>query len=287
MKKIAVTGASGNIGGMVARRLAEQHFPLLLPLRNPAKAPDLPGCEVRVCSYGDEAAAKTALASTEVLFMVSAAESPTREAEHESMVRAAKAAGVAHIVYLSFAGAAENSTFTLARTHAATEAFIRASGLRYTFLRDNFYSEMMAELADSDGIISGPSENGRVTCVSQWDVAEAAANVLADLANGNTQHVNQTYTLSGSEALTLAEIAAQLSAHTGRAFRFHNETVAKAFASRCAAYPGTPDWEIEAWVSTYTAIAAGELAEVSPDLEKLIFRRPTTFREVLTRIKAV
>ena len=99
--------------------------------------------------------------------MVSAAESPTREQEHLTLVRAAQAAGIQHLVYLSFAEARPDSTFTLARTHAATEEAIRRSTMKYTFVRDNFYSEMMATIANTDGIIAGPAGDGRVACVSQ------------------------------------------------------------------------------------------------------------------------
>jgi len=185
---IAITGASGNIGGMVARHLNTRGLPLILPLRNPTKAPALPNCEARRFAYDDLELAKQALNGVEVLFMVSAAESPTREQEHLTLVQAASEAGVQHMVYLSFAQAALDSTFTLARTHAVTENAIRQTNMRYTFLRDNFYSEMMATIANADGIIAGPADDGRVACVSQRDVAQAAANGIADLAGGHHRH---------------------------------------------------------------------------------------------------
>lgn len=94
---IAITGSSGNIGGMVARHLNTRGLPLILPLRNPAKAPDLPNCEARRFAYGDLELAKQALNGVDVLFMVSAAESPTREQEHLTLVQAASEAGVKHI----------------------------------------------------------------------------------------------------------------------------------------------------------------------------------------------
>ena len=118
---IAITGSSGNIGGMVARHLNTRGLPLILPLRNPAKAPVLPNCEAQRFAYGDLEHAEQALNGVDVLFMVSAAESPTREQEHLTLVQAASEAGVQHMVYLSFAQAALDSTFTLARTHAVTE----------------------------------------------------------------------------------------------------------------------------------------------------------------------
>ena len=278
---IAITGASGNIGGMVARHLNTRGLPLILPLRNPAKAPELPNCEARRFAYGDLELAKQALNGVDVLFMVSAAESPTREQEHLTLVQAASEAGVQHMVYLSFAQAALDSTFTLARTHAVTENAIRQTNMRYTFLRDNFYSEMMANLADNAHLIAGPAGNGRVACVSQKDVAEAVASVIAGIAAQNRAHDNRTYTLTGSELLSFADIAQTLTAITGTPYRYHNETVEEAFASRKAAYPDTPDWQIEAWVSTYTAIAKGELAAVSDDLPRLLGHAPIGFEAVV------
>ena len=279
--KIAITGTSGNIGGMVARHLNSRSLPLILPLRNPAKAPDLTNCEARRFAYGDLELAKQALNGVEVLFMVSAAESPTREQEHLTLVQAASEAGVKHMVYLSFAQAALDSIFTLARTHAVTENVIRQTNMCYTFLRDNFYSEMMATIANAEGSIAGPADDGRVACVSQSDVAQAAANVIADIACGNLRHDNQTYTLTGSQSLSFAEIAAALTEITGKLHRYHNETLEEAFASRKAAYPDTPDWQIEAWVSTYTAIAEGEIDAVSDNLPQLLGRAPLNFEDVV------
>ena len=85
---------------------------------------------------------------------------------------------------------------------------------------------------------------------SQKDVAEAVASVIAGIAAQNRAHDNRTYTLTGSESLSFADIAQTLTAITGTPYRYHNETVEEAFASRKAAYPDTPDWQIEAWVST-------------------------------------
>lgn len=284
---IALTGASGRIGGMVAGHLNAAGIPLILLLRNPAKAPALDngsaGVTLRRCAYGDRQTAQTALRGVDILFMVSASESPTRETEHCNFVAAAHEAGIRHMVYLSFADARTDSTFTLARTHAVTEAAILDTGMACTFLRDNFYSEMICSLADGNGTIKGPAGNGRVACVAQTDVAEAAACVLRDLAAGGERHLGQTYTLTGAEALTLHEVAEQVQQASGRPCRYREESIEEAYASRRAAWPDTPDWELDAWVSTYTAIANGELAEVSPDLPRLIGRAPRTLWDVLTR----
>ncbi|CAN5227979.1 SDR family oxidoreductase [soil metagenome] len=274
MATIAVTGSTGTIGSLVARELAGSGVATRLIVRDPSRAPDLPLADVVQATYGDRDASLRALAGVEVLFMVSAGESSDRRAEHRTFVDAAGEAGVAHLVYLSFSGASETAGFTLARDHGATEDHIRASGITHTFLRDNFYTEMFPLMAGKDGVIRGPARDGRVAAVSQQDVGAVAALVVADPAS----HRNATYELTGPEALTLDEITQALTDETGRLYRFYDETLEEAHASR-APY-GAPDWQLEAWISTYTAIADGELDAVTDDVPRLIGRPGRGFRDV-------
>jgi len=211
----------------------------------------------------------------ETLFMVSAAENEDRLAEHRAFGDAAAAAGVGHVVYVSFFGAAPDATFTLARDHAATEQHLRDSGMAWTFLRDNLYLEFMDHMVGEDGVVRGPAGDGRAAVVSHDDIARVVVTVLLDPA----AHAGATYDLTGPEALTFTEMAEVITEVTGREVRFHDETVEEAYASR-AVY-GAPDWQVDAWVSTYTAVAAGELDGVSGDVERLTGRRPTSLREYL------
>jgi len=276
MTVLAITGSTGKIGGLIARDLSEAGIPARLLVRDESRAPQLRHMKVAVCSYADPEAAKTALAGVEVLFMGSAHESADRVDIHKTFIGAAAAAGVRHIIYLSFIGASGRSSFTLARDHGATEEYIRTSGMTWTFLRDNFYSEMFPLFADSEGVIRGPAGIGRVAPVSQIDVAAVAAKILRDPQT----HSHSTYDLTGPEALTLTEIAAILTRVTGKTHTFVNETIAEARASR--AHYGAPDWQVDAWVSTYTAIRDGELNAVSPDIGRLLGRPAMGFAQALT-----
>ena len=272
---MAVTGATGHVGGAVARALAERGVGQRLLVRSPERAPKLDGAVVRGCSYGDRAAAEEALAGVDTLFMVSASESADRRDQHLTFVDAAAAAGVRQIVYTSFVNAAPDAIFTLVRDHYATEQRIVGSGMAYTFLRDNFYLDFMEPFAGEQGSSPGPAGDGRVGMVARADVARAATAVLLD----PEPHAGITYTLTGPEALTLTEAAERLTAARGRPFRFHNETLEEAYASR-ASY-SAPDWQVEAWVTTYTAIAAGQLDVVTDHVERLTGRRPTSLAEHL------
>jgi NAD(P)H dehydrogenase (quinone) len=275
LPRLAVTGATGHIGGAVARALAERGIEQRLLVRSPERAPQLPRTAVRACSYGDRAAAEEALAGVETLFMVSASESADRLDQHFAFVDAAAAAGVRQVVYTSFVNAAPDAIFTLVRHHYATERRIVDSGMAYTFLRDNFYLDLMEPFAGEQAVIAGPADDGRVGMVARVDVARSATAVLLD----PEAHAGTTCTLTGPESLTLTEAAERLTAARGRRFRFHNETLEEAYASR-AAY-SAPDWQVEAWVTTYTAIAAGQLDVVTDDVERLTGRQPTSLAEHL------
>jgi NAD(P)H dehydrogenase (quinone) len=277
---LAITGATGRLGGRIARRLTAAGVPLRLLVRDPARAPELPATTAVRAEYGDRASVRSALDGIGTVLMVSASESPDRVAQHLSFVDAAADAGVRHLVYISFYGAAPDATFTLARDHWATEQHIAARGLRATILRDNLYADFLPGLAGDDGVIRGPAGDGRVAAVAQDDIADAAVAVLRDPA----PHAGRTYALTGPAALSLDEVAAVLSTVSGRTITYHAETVPEAYESR-ASY-GAPAWEVDAWVSTYTAIAAGEMAGVTTDVADLTGRPATDVEQVVRALRA-
>src|SRR2546423_7732937 len=119
MTTLAVTGATGHVGGRVARLLSAAGVPQRLLVRDPARAPALDRATVFRAEYGD--AAREALTDVDTLFMVSASESADRVDRHRAFVDAAVAARVGRIPYLSFSGRAPDATFTLAPDPWATE----------------------------------------------------------------------------------------------------------------------------------------------------------------------
>ncbi|MBE6483040.1 MAG: SDR family oxidoreductase [Actinomyces ruminicola] len=274
---IAVTGATGKVGGRVAELLHDAGLRQRLLVRNPAKAPTWAD-DVAVAPYGQADAAVRALEGADLLFMVSAAESADRLEQHQTFIDAAAAAGVRHVVYTSFLAAAPDAAFTLARTHWTTEEHLRRSGMAFTFLRDSFYADFIPDLA-VDGVIAGPAGSGRVGAVARSDVARSAAAILTASAAGGDHHAGATYELTGPEAFSLAEAAATITAVTGRPTVYRDQSLEEAYASR-RSYD-VPDWQLEAWVSTYTAIATGVLATVTDDVRALTGRTPLTLAEVL------
>jgi len=275
---IAVTGSTGQVGGRVADRLAAAGVTQRLLVRDPARAPRLPGADVRaIGGYGDVDGVRAALEGVETLLLIPAAEAPDRVAQHVAAIDAAVAAGVARIVYLSFLGARADATFTLARDHAATEAHVRAAGVAFTFPRMNLYLDFVPSMVGADGAIRGPAGDGRVSAILRDDVAAAVAAILT-----SGGHDGRTYDLTGPAAFSLAEAAQTIARVTGRAVRFEDETVEEAWASR-ASY-GAPDWEVEGWISSYLAIASGELDVSSDAVERLTGRAPTSLERYVATL---
>lgn len=273
---IAVTGATGVVGGSVARRLANAGIQQRLVVRSPGRTPALPGAEISQASYADGTAAVAALTGIDTVFMVSGAESPDRLADHRTFIDAAARAGVRRIVYTSFFRAGPTSTFLLGRDHWHTEQHIRKLGLDFTFLRDNLYADALLDFAGPEGVLRGPAGNGRISAVARADVIDAAVAVMTVAAGAldrRTTHDGHAYRLTGPDALTLTEVADTITRVTGRHVRYEPESIAEAYASR--AIYGAAEWQIDAWVSTYTAIAVGDLAEVTDDVQ-LVTGHPAT-----------
>ena len=270
---IGVTGATGNIGGRVASSLADRGVAQRLVVRDPARAPQLPGAEVAQASYAEPQVLRRALEGVSTLLLVSGEEAADRRAQHLAAVTAAAEAGVERVVYTSFLGASPDATFTLVRDHHATERALADSGMRWTALRNSLYADVLPEFA-ADGVLRGPAGDGRVSAVARDDVGAVAVEVLLGEQDGPLD-------VTGPEALTLDEVADVLTRATGRTHRFEDETLEQAYASR-ASY-GAPDWQVEAWVSTYTGIAAGELAAVTDTVERLLGRPPVSLEVLLRR----
>ena len=268
---IGVTGSTGQLGGRVAARLAALGQSQRLLVRDLARAPQLPGIQVVQAFYEDGLSMRAALSGVQTLFLVSGY-GPGRVEQHYSAIDAAVTAGVERIIYTSFLAAAPLATFTHAREHYLTEQRIRASGRCHTFLRPTFYLDRAPRWFSSEGVIQGPAGNGTTSWVSRDDLAEVTVAVLT--TNG---HDGASYDITGAQALTLAEAAEEFSRGTGLHASYQPETLEEARASRARFNPS--DWELEAWVSTYIAIATGEMSVISHTVQALTGHTPQTLAD--------
>jgi NAD(P)H dehydrogenase (quinone) len=189
-------------------------------------------------------------------------------------VDAAVDAGIQRIVYTSFIGASPDAVFTLARDHYATEEHIRQTGLAHTFLRDSMYMDFLPFFASPEGVIAGPAGEGKCAWVARDDIADVAVAVLTQEG-----HDGRTYELTGPESRTLEWAAEILSDHLGREITYEDESIDEAWESR--AHHGAPDWEVEGWISSYVAVAEGELDVVTDAVPALTGHEAMSLPEFL------
>lgn len=270
---ILVTGATGQVGREVVRRLAGE-APVRVLVRDPDAAPA--GVEIAAGGFDDEPALARATAGVETLFLAGR-DNPDQVGQHGRVLAAARQAGIRHVVKLSAVAAAADSPVALMRWHAATEAQLRTSGFRWTFLRPHLYMQNLlrfaAEVAERR-TLTAPMGDGRYPLVDTRDVAAAAAAVLRE----PEAHEGMVYALTGPRALAYAEVAGAIAAVVGHAVEYRAADPAGFRASLTAA--GIPAWradDLAAIASAYT----DDDNRVRDDLPALIGRPATPVERFL------
>ncbi|MCA8829887.1 SDR family oxidoreductase [Hymenobacter pini] len=269
--KIAVTGATGQLGRLVVEKLKARvpAHEIIALVRNPAKATDL-GVEVREADYAQPATLSAALAGVDKLLLISSSEVGKRAEQHRNVIEAAKQAGVKHIVYTSVLHA-DTSPLSLADEHRATEAELKNSGVAYTLLRNGWYTENYTNSvggAVAGGAFIGSAQDGKISSATRDDFADAAVAVLT-----GEGHEGKTYEMAGDESYTLTDLAAEISRQTGKDIPYRNLPVAD-YAAALTSF-GVPEGFAHGIASWDADAAEGALFDDSRQLSALI-GRPTT-----------
>jgi NAD(P)H dehydrogenase (quinone) len=272
--KIAVTGATGQIGRLVVQKLLESQAAedIVAIVRDAAKATELAaqGVQVRVASYDDPAALNTALAGVDKLLLISGNEVGRRIQQHKNVIDAAKAAGVQHVVYMS-APKATTTSLILAPEHKATEEYLTASGLDYSIVRNNWYIENylpQLPVVQQTGTLVAAAGQGRVAAATRADFAAGVAAVLT-----GTGHEGKVYEFGGDYAWDYNELAAAMGEVVGRPVTY--QPVDGATLIEILEGAGLDEGTAGFVAALDGNIAEGVLAETSGDLSRLI-GRPTT-----------
>lgn len=270
--KIAVTGATGQLGNLVIAELKRKTGSenLVALVRNPEKATDL-DIEVRAFDYDSKPETLAAsLKGIDRLLLISSSEVGKRFAQHSNVIAAAKEADVQWIVYTSLLHATDSS-LSLAEEHVATEKILGESGIPHTILRNGWYTENhVGSIAGAlhAGAFVGSAGEGKISAASRQDFAEAAALVLLD-----EKHIGKVYELAGDEAYTLTDFASEISKHSGKNIPY-SDLLEEEFANVLKSV-GLPGGLAEAIASWDTGIAKDDLYNDTKQLSELI-GRPTT-----------
>jgi NAD(P)H dehydrogenase (quinone) len=288
---LLVTGAAGQFGQRVVHHLLNTlKVPasrIIATTRKPEALADLAakGVTVRAADFDEPATLAEAFKGAQRLLLIStdALDRPGRRlAQHKSAVDAAVKAGVNHVVYTSMPKP-DNSPLLLAPDHFGTEQALAASALPgWTVLRNHWYFENLF-MSLSHVLASGhwytAAGEGRVAHISRDDLARAAATVLAGSDTGKN-----TYTLSGAEAFTTAEIGQLVSQTAGKPIQVIQVPLEGLIQGMVGA--GLPQPLAAVFASFDTNTAAGRVAEVTGDFQKITGVAPQSYADWLATNKA-
>jgi len=279
---LLITGATGQLGRLVVEQLLAAGVPageITATGRATDKIKDLAdrGVQVRAVDFDDPAAVRAAVAGADRVLLVSAMEPGGRVAQHRNVIDAARDAGTGLVAYTSIVNA-DSTTIRLAADHQATEKLLRDSGVPWVMLRNSWYHEnytarLPAFLAQ--GVVPGSAGEGRISAAARADYAAAAVRVLT-----TDGHAGQAYELGSDEPFTLAQLAAEISAQSGKEVRYADLPEAQ-YATALKTH-GVPELMADMLAETDTAIAHGALFTDSGDLTALIGRPASTLRAAVS-----
>lgn len=268
---VLVTGASGTVGGEVARQLIAAEIPTRVLVRSAEKAAPFQGkAEIAIGDFADRASLARALEGARSALMASF-DHPDQLALQGNLIAAAKHAGVGLVARVSGASADVDSQAALMRAHGAGDQQLAQSGLGYCLLRPHWFHQNFLGYCPG-GVIRLPVGDGRVPFVDVRDIAAVAVKALTEPG-----HDGKAYGLLGPEALTHAEVAEILSEVTGRRFVF--EDVSPAAYREMAIAEGMDATRADQLIEILERIRAGLSESESDDVERVLGRPPISFAQ--------
>ncbi len=271
---ILVTGATGSNGTEIINRLVGKNIQVRAMVRDRTKAKNIAISNVEVveADFDRPETLQSVLTGVKRAFLLTNS-SENAEAQQIAFIDAAKQSGVEHIVKLSQFKADANSPGRFLRYHAAVEAALQSSGIAYTFLRPNLFMQGLLNFRStiaSQNAFYAAAGDAKVSIVDVRDIAEVAVAALTEPG-----HEGKTYDLTGSEALTHAEMAEQLSTTLSRKIAFVD--VSPEAMHDALLGVGFPLWQADGLIEEYAHYRRNEAAEVTSGVRDAISQEPSSF----------
>lgn len=188
--------------------------------------------------------------------------------------RVAAEAGVSRVVLLS--GRGEDGA-------VAAEEALKATGVRRTILRANWFAQNFSESYFLDGIRAGelalPAGDIPEPFVHADDIADVAVAAITD-----DRHDGQTYVLSGPRALTFAQAVEEISKAAGRPV-FYIPIAADVFVKELKA-GGVPDDVAELLRELFTEVLDGRNSQPADGVLRALGREPRDFSDYVRETAA-
>jgi uncharacterized protein YbjT (DUF2867 family) len=245
-------------------------------VRNAEKGRQLLGDEVELAvgDFGDSSSVRSALDGAQAM-LLSCVDDPRRVAWETSAIDAAAAAGVRRIVKLSTIGAAAGAPVAFWDWHGRVEEHLGSSGVPAVILQSSFYMSNLlaaAEQVASEGRLYAPAGEARVAMIDPRDVGAAAAAALTGAGEDG-----QTYVITGPEAITWGQIAAELSIAISREVEFVD--VPDEGARQGLIGAGLPEFVAEQLIMIFGQLRQGVAEQVTDGVYALTGSRPRSFAE--------
>jgi uncharacterized protein YbjT (DUF2867 family) len=271
---ILVTGSTGNVGRTVVRALLDAGLPVRAADADPARVEQVLGEEVEPVrlDFTEQSTWQRAYAGVERMFLMRPPQLGNVARDMVPSLEAARDLGVRHMVLLSLQGAERNKVVP----HARLEAWLRGSGLDWTFVRPSFFMENLStthasDIRDRDEIMV-PAGKGETAFVAAADVGAVAAAALRD----PSAHRGRAWTPTGPEALTYDEVAAELTMALGRPIRYGRPGVL-AYARHASSVLGMPRGMVLVTSAIYSAARLGLAGGLTDDVATVTGHDPISF----------
>lgn len=284
-----VTGATGSIGAHLVDTLQARGAPFAVMCRRAEQRDSFRarGIEAVAGDFSDSISIRDAIRGFEQLFLL-APESQEQYGQDTVAIDAAVAAGVRHVVKVSTLDANPTSAIPWARDHARADAYLAATGLRWTRLAPGAFTKNFLELAPAiqRGFLPGTSGHGATSWVDVHDIAEAAARVLTEPDLQGNQ-AGRSYILTGTHPLSFPEIATILSDELGRKVRYVHLPGPAMYAT--LRLSGLPRWQAHGLVRQFVDVVrrGADKGRVHTfELEELLGREPRGIADLVSAHRA-
>lgn len=282
MKKILVTGATGQLGSAVIeqllKRLPSGQISIITRKEEKRASFEAKGFNAFLGDYDDNTSLEKAMLEVDTVLLISAGDQGDRMQEHRNVIDAAVNVGVPNMAYTS-RSLKDRTTLAnkLMTDHFETEDYIKESGLKYTIFRNVLYMDVIPLFVGNQVFERGifqPAGDGRVAFALRQEMGEAMANVIL-----NEACANKTYQFTGTETYSFYDVATALTELSGKEVAYTPVEIAE--FEKMMAGKGLPQPMVKKIIDFNTDIKNNQEAEVTSDLENKLGRKPASLKEGL------